>query len=164
VDLQNRLERALDRVAAETSLTLLLRVAGAELVDLLDGSRCAISRVIGDLLVDLSDDLRTGERQPLSLYMVSDYPLTQRVLDTGEARVVRLADPQVDPEEAALLRELGYDSVVMLSLHVAGKPWGLVEVYTDERVFAPEQIEAAMAIVNRVGERLRGLESGARSG
>jgi transcriptional regulator with GAF, ATPase, and Fis domain len=163
VSTQTRLEQALDRVAAETSLTRLLRVAGDELVDLLDGSRCAVSRVIGDLLVDLTDYLRTGERQPLNLYMVSDYPLTQRVLETGEPHVVRLADPQADAAEASLLRELGHAWLVMLALRARGTSWGLVEVYGDERAVAKEEIEAAVAVVDRVGELLPALESGARS-
>jgi hypothetical protein len=45
-----------------------------------------VSRVIGDLLVELAHHERAGRAVPLELYLVSDYPLTKEVLDRGEPR------------------------------------------------------------------------------
>ena len=136
-----------------------LHVASGELVELLDASYASVSRVIVDLLVELSGFRRSGEPHALELYLVSDYPLTQEVIDAGEPRVVRRADPRADPAEAALLERLGFDSLLMLPLRSHGQSWGLVEVYTaDDRLFGADEIEQAERIVERVGELVAVLE------
>jgi hypothetical protein len=133
-------------------------VACGELVTLFDATFASVSRVIGDLLVELSGYRRSGEVHPLELFLVTDYPLTQEVIEDGEPRVVRRADPGADPAEVALLERLGFDSLLMLPLRSHGQSWGLVEIYGGDRVFADHEIESAMAIVDRVGERLAVLE------
>ena len=150
---------ALERIAAETSVSRVLHVACAELVELFDASFASVSRIIGDLLVELSGYRRSGEPHPLELFLVTDYPLTQEVIDAGEPRIVRRADPGADPAEAALLERLGFDSLLMLPLRSHGQSWGLVEVYADDdRVFPEEEIERALQIVARVGEVVAVLE------
>jgi GAF domain-containing protein len=153
--------RSLEKIAAETSVSRLLNVTCAELTDLLDASRCSISRIIGDLLVELSEHLRSGDAATLELFLVSDYPLTQDVIDSGEPRIVQRSDPSADPAEAALLQRLGFDSLLMLPLRSRGQNWGLVEIYADGRDFQPAEIELAITTVDRVGELLAALESGA---
>ncbi|MGZ8781896.1 MAG: GAF domain-containing protein [Gaiellaceae bacterium] len=148
----------LERIDAETSVSRVLHVACGELVELLDASFASVSRVIGDLLVELSGVQRSGEPHPLELFLVTDYPLTQEVILDGEARVVRRADPGADPAEAALLERLGYDSLLMLPLRSHGQSWGLVEIYGDDRFFDADRIESARSIVDRVGEILAVLE------
>jgi GAF domain-containing protein len=157
----NRIERSLERIAAETSVSRLLNVTCTELADLLDASRCSISRIIGDLLVELSDFLRSGDQPKLELFLVSDYPLTQDVIDSGEPRIVLRNDPSADPAEAALLERLGFNSLLMLPLRSRGQNWGLVEIYADDRRFEQDEIDLAIATVDRVGELLAALESGA---
>jgi GAF domain-containing protein len=150
---------ALERIAAETSVSRVLHVACAELVELFDASFASVSRVIGDLLVELSGYRRSGEPHPLELFLVTDYPLTQEVIDGGEPRIVRRADPGADPAEAALLARLGFDSLLMLPLRSHGQSWGLVEIYVDEDcVFPPDDVERALQIVTRVGEIVAVLE------
>lgn len=137
----------------------MLHVACGELVQRFDASFASVSRVIGDLLVELSGYRRSGDAHPLELYLVTDYPLTQEVIDGGEPRIVRRADPGADPAEAALLERLGFDSLLMLPLRSHGQSWGLVEIYVDEdRVFEPEDVERAAQIVTRVGEVVAVLE------
>ena len=155
------IERSLEKIAAETTVSRLLNVTCEELAVLLDASRCSVSRIIGDLLVELSDYLRSGVPATLELFLVSDYPLTQEVIDSGEPRVVQRSDPSADPAETALLERLGSDSLLMLPLRSRGQNWGLVEVYADERHFQPAEIELAITMVDRVGELLAALESGA---
>ena len=149
---------ALARIEAETSVSRVLHVACAELVDLFDADFASVSRVIGDLLVELSGHRRDGEHRPLELFLVTDYPLTQEVISAGEPRIVRRSDPGADPAEAALLERLGFDSLLMLPLRSHGQSWGLVEIYGDDRVFDKDEIESAKAIVDRVGELLAVLE------
>jgi GAF domain-containing protein len=155
------IDRSLEKIRAETSVSRLLNVTCAELAALLDASRCSVSRIIGDLLVELSDFHRSGDPPALELFLVSDYPLTQEVIDSGEPRVVLRNDPSADPAEAALLERLGLDSLLMLPLRSRGQNWGLVEIYADDRSFEPTEIELAITTVDRVGELLAALESGA---
>ena len=137
----------------------MLHVACGELVELLDASFASVSRVIGDLLVELSGFRRSGVAHPLELYLVTDYPLTQEVIQGGEPRVVRRPDPGADAAEAALLERLGFDSLLMLPLRSHGQSWGLVEVYTaEDRPFTDSEIEHAQRIVERVGELVAVLE------
>lgn len=153
------IEGSLERIAAETSVSRLLQATCVELVTLLDASGCSMSRMIGDLLVELSDHLRSGERRSLELFLVSDYPLTQEVIEGGEPRVVLRSDPDADPAEAALLERLGFDSLLMLPLRSRGQSWGLIEVYMD-RPFTEEEIQLAVEVAECVGTRLAELESG----
>ena len=152
------LQPAFERIEAEASVSRVLHVACGELVELLDASFASVSRVIGDLLVELSGFQRSGAERALELFLVTDYPLTQEVIQNGVPRVVRRSDPGADPAEAALLERLGYDSLLMLPLRSHGQSWGLVEIYADDRLFAGSEIEDAQAIVERVGELLGVLE------
>jgi GAF domain-containing protein len=152
------ISESLARIEAEQSVSRVLHVACGELVELVDARFASVSRVIGDLLVELSGFRRSGEPHPLELFLVTDYPLTQEVILAGEPRVVRRADPRADPAEAALLERLGFDSLLMLPLRSHGQSWGLVEIYGDDHEFANGQIETARAVVERVGELLAVLE------
>ena len=154
------IELSLERIAAETTVSRLLHATCFEFVELLDASRCTISRIIGDLLVELSDHVRVGERRALELFLVSDYPLTQEVIDAGEPRVVLRSDPNADAAEVALLARLGFNSLLMLPLRSRGQNWGLIEVYADDRPFAQSEIELASTVAERVGTLLEQLESG----
>ena len=153
-------ELSLERIAAETSVSRLLHATCVEFVALLGASRCTISRIIGDLLVELSDHFRSGENRSLELFLVSDYPLTQEVIEAGEPRVVLRSDPHADAAEVALLTRMGYDSLLMLPLRSRGQNWGLIEVYAGDRPFAQSEIELATTVADRVGALLEELESG----
>ena len=75
----------MEKIAAERSVSRVLHVACGELVELLDATFASVSRVIGDLLVELSGYRRDGGEHPLELFLVTDYPLTQEVIEIGEA-------------------------------------------------------------------------------
>jgi GAF domain-containing protein len=127
----------------------LLRELCRELVEELGASACAISRVLGELLVQVAE--HTTDERTLVVgagYLIPDYPLTARVLEDGEPVALSLADPDPDPDEAALLAELGYESLLMLRLSVGGSPWALVEVYGDGgRRFDDGDVEKAGRVV-----------------
>ena len=94
---------------------------------------CAISRMIGDLLILVAESTSDGSTLQLGQgYLVSDYPETRRVLERRETCVLTLADGDVDPAEASVLRELGFASLLMLPLELGGHLWGLVELYRRE--------------------------------
>jgi GAF domain-containing protein len=133
-----------------TEATLLdaLRARAHELVDRLDADASIISRVVGDVLIIVTET-STDERM-LDLgqgFLISDYPPTRRVLDSGRPIVLTLDDPEVDENEAEVLRALGYSTLLMLPFELHGSRWGLVEVYrTQVRPFSSDEVAAAQAL------------------
>jgi GAF domain-containing protein len=149
---------AIERMRAETSVSRLLHASCKELAALLDAQRTVVSRVIGDLIVELSDH-DADEQHRRDLFLLSDYPLTQRLLEQNEPVVIVRSDRDADPAEVALLAQLGFGSVLMLPLSSRGKTWGLVEIYADEKGFSAAQVEGARSLVTGMGALLAELES-----
>jgi transcriptional regulator with GAF, ATPase, and Fis domain len=154
-------ERATTGLGSEESVPSLLSATARELVDLLDVAACTISRVIGDLLVDLVQHRKTG--QPARIghgYLISDYPLTREVLERVEPRTVFVADAHADPAEVRLLREMDFDALLMAALDVDGHVWGLVEVYGDAgRRFEEEDVSVTVEVTRAAAVRLKQLEA-----
>jgi GAF domain-containing protein len=136
-----------------TKLRLLDVLSGTahELVDALGAQACGISRAIGDMLILVVEYADDGRSIQLGQgYLVSDYPETSRVLADREPRALTLDDPDVDGSEAAVLRELGYGSLLMLPLVLNDELWGLVEVYrTDRRRFSDDDARIAKDLLDR---------------
>ena len=152
-------EQSAAKVRAETTVRGLLATTCEELVALLDATACAISRVVGDLLVGLDEHTLSG--RPLQYgheYLIPDYPLTQEVVESGEPRQVSRLDPDADPTEADLLAKLGFESLLMVCLPSGGACWGLVEVYTEKGGFTDDQPEIVRRLARLVGKRLEQLE------
>ena len=150
-----RATAALDR---EQTVRGLLETACRELVETLNAQACAISRVVGDLLVALAEFSRG--QAPLELgheYLISDYPLTLEVVQRGEARAVSLLEDSPEPTEAALLEKLGFESLLMVCLGTTEGCWGLVEVYADGQRFDERHAALAEAIAAATGRRLAHL-------
>lgn len=151
--------RELDAVDGATTIPGVLHATCRTLVDLLGAQACALSRRLGDVLVQLEEVVQPGRSLIIGQgYVVSDYPLTGEVLEQRVARRVFLHDPDADPAEAALLRDLGYDALLMLPLVVGDEPWALVEVYdAGERRFSSDDADAAASVVERAAARLTAL-------
>jgi GAF domain-containing protein len=144
---------AAEQLRNAESVASLLGLTAESLVVLLDAPACTISRVIGDLLVDLVQHRREGRPDRLGHgYLISDFPLTRMVIETREPETVYAGDPNADQAETALLGELGFDSLLMLAIESESEAWGLVEVYGNERRFAPEDVELARTIAAEAGE------------
>ena len=101
--------------------------------------------MIGDVLILVTERVQAGSTlQSGQGYLVPDYPQTAQVLETRAPRTLTLDDPDVDAGEAAILRGLGYGSLVMLPLEINGSAWGLVEVYRiDRRPFTDADVKRA---------------------
>ena len=151
-----QLAAATERLRAETSVPGLLGAAARAFVELLGAPACTISRVIGDLLVDLIQHRQAGPPDRLGHgYLISDYPLTRTVIEEREPRTVFLGDPDADPAEARLLRELGFDSLLMVAIEAEDDAWGLVEVYGEKgRRFKHEEVELVRDLAAKVSELL----------
>ena len=91
-------------------------------------------------------------------YLISDYPVTQEVLDTEIVRSVSFLDDEIDSGEAFVLRELQMNAVMLVPLVVDGGSWGLVEIYDMRlRRFTTEDEALARFLVDQAGRRLESL-------
>jgi transcriptional regulator with GAF, ATPase, and Fis domain len=152
-------DRSTAALQAETTIRGLLGTACREAVTLLDATACAISRVIGDLLVGL--DEHTVSARPLAHgheYLISDFPLTREVVESGDPRWISQRDPDPDESEVALLRKLGFESLLMVCLPTSKACWGLLELYNEQGAFDAAQADLAARYAVRVGELLERLE------
>jgi GAF domain-containing protein len=153
------ISRATAALEQERTVRGLLETACRELVEMLEAEACAISRVVGDLLVALAEFSRGHD--PLELgheYLISDYPLTLEVVQQGKARAVSLLEDPPEPNEAELLERLGFESLLMVCLPAAGDCWGLVEIYADEKRFDERQAALAAEFAEATGRRLEQLD------
>jgi hypothetical protein len=139
----------------------LMRTAARVAAELLGGDGCAISRILGDVLVELAEF--AGTRRTLYLghgYLVSDYPLTREVIERRETRTVYAPDPEADEAEVAILGELGFSALLMVPICVADGVWGLAEIYREGvHRFVNADADRARRLFDVVGERVAELEA-----
>ena len=130
LDQPGQVAAATERLRAEKTVPGLLGATARAYVELLDAPACTISRVIGDLLVDLMQHQKSGKPDRLGHgYLISDYPLTRAVIEERRPQTVSQDDPEPDENELKLLKELGYDALLMVAIEAGDGAWGLVEVY-----------------------------------
>lgn len=138
------------RTMAETrNLRDVLSAMADDLIERLEADACAISRVIGDVLILVAERVPDGTTLLRGQgYLVPDYPQTAEVLETRKPRTLTLADPDLDPAEASVLRAHGFGSLVMLPLLIQGDVWGLVEAYRHDtqRPFTDAEVRTAAEI------------------
>jgi GAF domain-containing protein len=153
------LQAAEEALARERSIPTLLKATCRQLVELLGASACAISRLVGDLIVDVAEHSPSDQNLSLGYgYLVSEYPLTQEVVERREPRTVYLHDPAPDQREAAILVEMGFDSLLMVPLEAGAEVWALVEIYDNGRRFTDEDAELARGLLVRAGELVDAFE------
>jgi diguanylate cyclase (GGDEF)-like protein len=129
------------------------------LVFVVGATACSVSRVVGDYIVDATGHaLREISLGDEAAYRIADFPLTAEVLRTGEPCAVSFTEGDVDPAEAFVLRELGMNAVLMLPIRVAGRSWGLVELYEMRlRRFVQDEVAVAQFLASQAERMLEGL-------
>jgi hypothetical protein len=158
----DRQEEALAALRQQATLPDLLHTATREFVDAVDGVACAISRRVGDVLIQIAEHARDGRTLVLGHgYLITDFPVTQRVLERDEPALCSLLDDNCEPTEAELLRELGLESLLMLPLSIPDGRWGLAELYVNGRPFADDDVRRALPLAAAFGERLGDLPTAA---
>jgi GAF domain-containing protein len=134
--------------ASDLRLLDLMEATAQDLCVLVEAHACAISRVLGDVLILIAEYAPDGTLQLGQGYLVSDYPKTEEVLRERRAYSLTLDDSGADPAEAGLVRELGFSALLMLPLEVAGEAWGLVEIYRRApRPFSSADVEGARELI-----------------
>ena len=87
--MNERQRRAVEALQGEPTLPGLLHTATREFVEVVDGVACAISRVVGDVLIQVAEHSRDGRTLVLGHgYLISDFPLTESALRQDEPRPV----------------------------------------------------------------------------
>jgi hypothetical protein len=137
------------RFAEATTVWQLTQILCEALDAEVDGDGCIVSRVIGDVLVQVAEHAPDGRSFQLGRgFLVSQFPTTAEVLRTGRARTVSIDQRDPDAAEVEVLRDLAVGAVLMLSLRHLASAWGLVELYRrDPAGFAAAELERAQAIV-----------------
>ena len=156
-----------EAVAAATAIEAEENVDGVcgrlckALVFIVGATACLASRVVGGYLVDATEHaLREVWLGDEAAYRISDFPLTAEALRTGRPHVVSFLDGDVDPAEAFILRELGMNALLMLPLRVAGRPWGLIELYEMRlRRFSDDDVAIAQFLTSQAERRLESVGS-----
>lgn len=100
-------------------------------------------------------------------FVLSEFPVTERVLRSRCAAQVLVGDPGADPSETELLLDYGCGSLLIVPLVHAGESVGVIEVYLrDERPFARVEISRARIIANQFAALFPALfgAEGSRSG
>ncbi|MDX6441692.1 MAG: hypothetical protein QOH15_706 [Gaiellales bacterium] len=120
-----------------------------DLIARLDADACAISRVIGDVLILVAERIPGGGTLQMGQgYLVPDFPQTAEVLRTGQPRALTLDDTDLDDAEASVLRAHGFGALAMFTLELNGAVWGLVEVYRSERrAFSEAEVRLAGELI-----------------
>ena len=160
VDQPSKVAAAVEQLATAESVASLLPATARAFAEVLAAPACTISRVIGDLLVDLIQYVEQGKPDRLGHgYLISDFPLTRTVIEEREPLTVHVGDPKADPGEIGLLNELGFDALLMVAIEAEDGPWGLVEVYAERgRRFGDDDLALARDLAAQVGAILRQLE------
>jgi hypothetical protein len=161
-DVDQRQALALQALQSESTLPDLLHTATREFVEVVDGLACAISRLVGDVLIQVAEFALDGRTLVLGHgYLVSEFPLTKDVLERNEPRCTSVLEPEPEPSEAAILGEMGLDSLLMLPLASALGAWGLAEIYVNGRQFTEEDVAVARPLAAAFGERLEQMPAAA---
>jgi hypothetical protein len=149
---------AAEQLHGATTVNELLSRTAESFVLVLDAQACTISRVIGDLLVDLVQHQRGGKPNRLGHgYLISDYPLTRAVIENREPQTVHTDDSEADQAEIDLLAELEFETLLMLAIEANDTAWALVEVYGNGRRFGPDDVNRAQALGAEAGAALERL-------
>jgi GAF domain-containing protein len=149
---------ASEQLRGANNVAELIVLTAESFVGVLDAPACTISRVIGDLLVDLVQHRREGPPARLGHgYLISDYPLTRAVIEEREPKTVYTGDVDADAAETTLLGELGFDSLLMLPIQAQDSAWGLVEVYANGRRFEAADVNVGRTLAAEAGEVIERL-------
>jgi len=151
-----RVIEAAQSLASGDDVPEMLASLSRQLTEFLDASACLVSVLDSERGVVRN---RAGFARPphqwrpaAEEHALADYPRTAEVLSTGRPYACALDGGAVDPAEARFLMELGYRSLLMLSLTVESEPYALIEIYDERpRPFTAAELRLASALSSEAG-------------
>jgi len=170
----NEMKMVFDISQAFSSAALEVReialVVAHKYVEIIDVHECTISllnRQENNLKVEATvywdDDVEPeviSEWPPGKIYPLEGYPGV-RSLETMKPIVTPINDHNIDPIEAAYLKENNYTTVVSLPLIVKGQAIGLVELkyFNEVRTFTRDEINLAMTVANQAAVSIENAQN-----
>lgn len=148
----------------ESTVEGVLERLGKAIAFVVGATATNISKIDGPRLSDTAKHaLRDVDLGEDVAYVISDFPVTEHVLETLTAKSISFLDDDLDGAEAFVLRELQMNSALLVPIVVEGAAWGLVEIY-DMRLRRYDADETAVATF-LVGQAARRIEAlGASTG
>ncbi len=151
----------LDAVAAISEPLEVHRVAeeaALQIVVFSNADICAISRWNAkENIISLWAEYHRGQSHAASIpylpYHASDYPITEKVLQSAAPLQIRISDPTLDEGERVLMKGVGAKSLLMLPLMAEEKTIGLIEVFetTHDRVYTQEEVANILVLAKHAG-------------
>jgi diguanylate cyclase (GGDEF)-like protein len=90
------------------------------------------------------------------VYSLTDFPATKDVVETQKPMQIRVANPDDDPSERALLERRGHASLLMLPLVARGETVGLMELIdSEDRIWDDTDVEFCRALCDIVATAVR---------
>ncbi len=144
---------------AEASVDGVLERLSKSVTFVVGATGALISRVEGERLADaVRHSMRDIDLGEDTAYLISDFPVTQEVLERMTVKSISFLDEDLDRAEAFVLRELRMNCALLLPLVVHGRSWGLVEVYDMRlRRYSREDEAVAGFLVGQAGLRIASL-------
>lgn len=151
----------LDAVAAISSqleVRSVAQEAARQIAAFTSSDVCAISKWDRQRgVVVLWAEYRKGQTSPSKVpylpYNLSEYPLTEKVLNSGKPVQIHLGDPKMDETEKLILLGQGANSLLMLPLFAQEHTIGLIEVFNSEAalVFSEVDIDHVLVLASHAG-------------
>jgi diguanylate cyclase (GGDEF)-like protein len=139
---------------ADVTNTSELASVGRRAARVLAAEDVSLMWVVDGYLELLSDNVDSpGER-----WSLSDYPATERLMDTHTPGQVIVGDSESDPTELAELERLGYGALLMVPVRVGSGGRALVEVYREHpQAFTSAEVDRARVVAQQFGPVLARL-------
>lgn len=140
-------------IGSDLDLETVLQTVAEKVTQVIHTDGCAISlwEPEKDALITLVDYSRlfpeNTESQGTS-YKVSEYPATQRVLETGQPLALDQQGPDIDPAELAYMVNKEISGLLLMPLVAHDEVIGLIEIYEEleERVYSQEEINLIQSL------------------
>ncbi len=143
-------------------------IVARQFVEVLKIKECSISLLESDrktllTLVDYYVENHEGKTDPAwtgKVITLTDYPATERVIQTHTPLTVRRNDPQADPRELAFMASRDLATLVILPLIVKGQTIGILELEDgpQERHYTSDELNLAITLANQAAIALENAQ------
>jgi len=146
--LLSQLQTASENISSVLNPREVLNVITKEFASLLPSNTVSLSRLdeATNSLVVVSEfeDDQWIETELDQAFPLSEYSITQSLLESKEIKQFTISDPSLEPSERALMQSYGLKSVLMIPFVRQEKMIGLVEIYNkEEKLFEENQLMMA---------------------